>query len=141
MRPGAHWRFERQTEGQTVAIAMGRGYLGAAGLWGEVIERATQIVERISECDAGVFLDDVAAGLLETRFDLERCAGVIALSAPREAKEAARTLLGKPVPFVGRERELATLEGFWNECVGESMARAVVVITGMAGMGKVESAA
>ena len=46
-----------------------------------------------------------------------------------------RTLLGKPTPCVGRDKELGLLEGTLRECVSDSVARAVVV-TGPAGQGK-----
>jgi eukaryotic-like serine/threonine-protein kinase len=48
---------------------------------------------------------------------------------------AARTLLGKPTPCVGRERELALLDGVFAECVENPSAHAVL-ITAAAGAGK-----
>jgi hypothetical protein len=53
---------------------------------------------------------------------------------PRPAT-ASHTLLGRASPFVGRERELRTLTATWEECVEDSVARAVLV-TGAAGSGK-----
>ena len=38
------------------------------------------------------------------------------------AKDPARMLLGRPTPFVGRDRELATLEATFAECVAEALA-------------------
>jgi tetratricopeptide (TPR) repeat protein len=49
--------------------------------------------------------------------------------------EPVRTLLGRPTPCVGRERELGTLGGVWDACVAEPVARAVLV-TAPAGLGK-----
>src|SRR5262249_4810059 len=49
--------------------------------------------------------------------------------------DPARMLLGKPTPFVGRDRELATLEATLAECVAEGVAR-VVLMTGSTGAGK-----
>ena len=46
-----------------------------------------------------------------------------------------RTLLGKATVCVGRDRELALLEGTFEECVDEPVARAVLV-TAAAGGGK-----
>jgi eukaryotic-like serine/threonine-protein kinase len=57
------------------------------------------------------------------------------LRGEREVIEATRTLLGKPTPCVGRERELALLDGEWAECVEAPVARAVLV-TASAGAGK-----
>ena len=50
-------------------------------------------------------------------------------------KEAPRTVLGKEMPCVGRDRELGTLEALFDECTGEPTARAVLV-TSPAGGGK-----
>ena len=64
--------------------------------------------------------------------------GVVTLQpSTREPGESVRTLLGKPVPFVGRERRTGharrVLER--DRCVADSVAR-VVLVTGAAGMGK-----
>ncbi|MFT3769710.1 MAG: AAA family ATPase [Minicystis sp.] len=53
----------------------------------------------------------------------------------RPAAAAPRTLVGKPTPLVGRDRELATLQAAFAECVSEPVARAAVV-SGPAGIGK-----
>ena len=44
-------------------------------------------------------------------------------------------MLGKEIPCVGRDRELGTLMGLWDECSGEPVARTVLV-TAPAGGGK-----
>jgi hypothetical protein len=69
------------------------------------------------------------------RFDVGGDAGGLVLHAEREQMEATRTLLGKPTPFVGRERELNVLVGILDECLSEPVSRAVLV-TGSAGVGK-----
>jgi eukaryotic-like serine/threonine-protein kinase len=46
-----------------------------------------------------------------------------------------RTLMGRPTTFVGRDRELLTLEAVFAECQSELVAQAVLV-TGPAGVGK-----
>ncbi|MBA2538048.1 MAG: AAA family ATPase, partial [Deltaproteobacteria bacterium] len=51
------------------------------------------------------------------------------------AHEPARTLLGRTTPIVGRDRELATLAGMWEECADDRVARAVL-ITAAPGAGK-----
>ena len=53
----------------------------------------------------------------------------------RSDAEPPRTLLGKPTPCVGRDKELGLLDATLRECVEESVARAVLV-TGPAGQGK-----
>ena len=71
-------------------------------------------------------LDKATAGLLDERFDLGGDAAGLTLLGERQAVEATRTLLGRPSPCVGRERELNALDGFFQECVSEPMARAVI---------------
>jgi eukaryotic-like serine/threonine-protein kinase len=51
------------------------------------------------------------------------------------APEQVRTLLGRPTPCVGRERELAKLAEHLDECREEGVAR-VVLVTGPPGIGK-----
>jgi hypothetical protein len=65
---------------------------------------------------------------------MERPATGLLLLGERAA-EGERTLLGRPTPFVGRERELATLEAIFDEARSEHVAQAVV-ITAPAGVGK-----
>ena len=116
-----------------MALATGRGVM--AGRWpvGEAIDRAAQLLARAA--DTHVRLDEVTAGLLDTRFDLGGDDSGLTLVGERDVTDAARTLLGKPTPCVGRDRELGVLAGLWDECVAEPIARAVVV-TGPAGIGK-----
>jgi predicted ATPase len=82
-----------------------------------------------------VRIDEVTSGLLDARFFLRSDAGGTELIGERGVGEDRRTLLGKPTPCIGRERELATLEGIFAECVADDVAR-VVVITGPPGVGK-----
>ena len=80
-------------------------------------------------------LDEVTAALLEGRFRIGGDASARELLGEGEPVDAGRTLLGKATPFVGRERELGALLATFDECVGEPVARAVLV-TGAAGVGK-----
>jgi hypothetical protein len=83
-----------------------------------------------------VQLDEVTAGLLDSHFQVgvgER--GGAVLLHYREHADPARTLLGEPTPFLGRERELGKLAGAFAECVAEPRAQALIV-TGPPGIGK-----
>ncbi|MEO6774464.1 MAG: protein kinase [Kofleriaceae bacterium] len=115
-----------------MALATGRGVL--AGRWpvGEAIDRAARL---LGTAAPGVRVDDVTAGLLDVRFELGGDAAGLVLIAERDVVETARTLLGKPTPCVGRDRELGVLAGLYEECLAEPIARAVVVV-GVAGIGK-----
>jgi eukaryotic-like serine/threonine-protein kinase len=143
--------------GGLVAMATGRGLMAARLPLGEVIERAVKLVRAGMRADAtlvsekadtgersgaspptnavAVRLDETSAGLLDARFDVGGDSEGLALRAERTMVEAARTLLGKPTPCVGREAELGTLAALFAACVDEPQARAVLV-TAPAGVGK-----
>jgi eukaryotic-like serine/threonine-protein kinase len=134
--------LRRDLPGARMALATGRGVLSGRQPYGEVIDRAVTLLESVPPEgrpeDPGklpVRIDDVTAGLLDLRFDVAADDAGFALVGEREVVEQTRTLLGKPTPCVGRDRELAALLGFYEECVSEPVARAVVVV-GPAGVGK-----
>ena len=117
-----------------VALVTGRGLRGARTPLGEVIDRATELLAHPRAAD-GPRLDAVTAGLLDTRFSLGGDAASLTLRAELAGDEAPRRLLGQPSPCVGREREIATLFGLFEECVAEQLARPVL-LTAPAGTGK-----
>lgn len=83
-----------------------------------------------------VVIDDVTAGLIEKRFGLAPGpdGGYILLGETAQPR-ATHTLLGKPTPCLGRDRELARLVELFETCAQDSGAR-VALITAQAGMGK-----
>ena len=129
-----------------VALATGLATVTGRSAVGEVIERAAAIMTSVRvrnrnisaetlHGESPVFLDDTTAGLLDMRFDVGGDDRGLFIRGLREREAKPRTLLGKPTPFVGRERELSTLIGTFEECVDEPVARAVLV-TGQPGAGK-----
>ncbi|HVK87389.1 MAG TPA: protein kinase, partial [Kofleriaceae bacterium] len=119
-----------------MALATGRGVM--AGRWpvGEAIDRATALLADAQRARVSrVRIDEVTAGLLDTRFEVAGDDAGLYVLGERDHVQVTRTLLGKPTPCVGRDRELHTLAGLYDECVGEPLARAVLV-TGPAGIGK-----
>jgi tetratricopeptide (TPR) repeat protein len=116
-----------------IVMATGRALMGAAGTPGPVIDQAASLLAHPSA--PGIRLDAVTARLLEERFEVQQDGPHALLVGRRVEVETARTLLGRPTPFVGREKELALLEGTLRECIDESVARAMLV-TGPAGQGK-----
>src|ERR1041384_477946 len=90
-----------------------------------------------------IALDEVSAGLLDAQFDVvehSETEGIehelqLRLRGERAVAHVARTLLGRPTSFVGRDWELRALAGILDECLEESDARVAVVIAA-AGMGK-----
>ena len=118
-----------------MAIGTGRGWIHAER-WpvGEAIDRAASLL-RPGLDPTPIRLDEVTAGLLDARFEVGGDAGGLVLLGEREITEGTRTLLGRPTPCVGREREIAVLLGLFDECVEEPRARAVLV-SAAAGVGK-----
>ena len=131
-----------------IALATGRGVVGRRSPAGEVIARGAELLRASSlrarprpaaepaapAAPSPIRVDDVTAGLLDARFDVRGDEGGLYLSG-EHAVEATRTLLGRSTPCVGREREIGTLLGLFDECVVEPAARAVVV-TAPPGIGK-----
>ncbi|MDC3988007.1 serine/threonine-protein kinase [Polyangium jinanense] len=115
-----------------VAIATGLGEVAEALPIGQVLDRAAVLLRAAGRW---VLVDEVTAGLFDARFVVVRGPSGIELHREEEISAAARTLLGKPSPFVGRTRELRILLDLLDESVGESVARAVLV-TGPPGIGK-----
>ncbi|MBX3229403.1 MAG: protein kinase [Labilithrix sp.] len=117
----------REHAGASLAIATGRVGDAHAGAYGPIIDRVATLAPR----PRGIPIDDVSAALLGDRFEIEDGA----LLGPARSETAPRTLLGKRTPYVGRDKELALLEATFRECLGEPVARSVVV-TAAAGGGK-----
>jgi len=124
--------LRRELPGVPIALATGTGDLADGLPIGAVVDRAAQLLRGAS---AAIWADDTVAGLLEERFDLARTTGAFELRRERDPVEVIRTLLGRPSPCVGRDREIATLEACFRECTNDEIARAVV-ITGPPGIGK-----
>jgi serine/threonine protein kinase/tetratricopeptide (TPR) repeat protein len=128
------------TSGRSVALAMARSDLTGRRRAGHAIDSATRLfmekpLERSGPLSVPILLDDVAARLLDARFDVREGEAGFVLHGERALGEGTRTLLGKATPCVGRERELLTLDALFSECVEEGVAQAVLV-TAPPGVGK-----
>jgi tetratricopeptide (TPR) repeat protein len=141
----------------------GRALIGEAidraALRLRALQRAQKSPEIAALASQSVLVDELTAGLLDERFDVRPDgearrglakgateAGPVAPSAASQASwvwlfgerrrvDGTRTLLGRPTPCVGRDRELRALEDAFEACVDDGEARAVVV-TAEAGTGK-----
>ncbi len=121
--------------GVPMAIATARGSAMGRAPLGQVIERAARLLRAGSNAPgAAILLDEVTHGLLDARFEVS-AGDPRELLGERAAAEAARTLLGKPTPCVGRDREMASLIAMFDECAADRTPRAVLV-TAPAGVGK-----
>jgi tetratricopeptide (TPR) repeat protein len=133
-----------------IVVVTGRGSRNQGIITGQVLDRAWALLRRPPTPSPGsgasgsagvmserrrIMMDTVSADLLETRFELRPITGGFSLESERNADDATRLLLGRPTPCVGRERELAMLDGVLTECAEESVARAVLVLAAP-GLGK-----
>jgi tetratricopeptide (TPR) repeat protein len=127
--------------GAPMVLATGRSVLTSRLPVGDVIDRAAALLrhhpppEPSPDAHRPIRLDEATAGLLDGSFDVRGDASGLELRGVRDVVEATRTLMGRPYPCYGRERELATLMGIFEECVAEPTAQAVV-ITAPSGVGK-----
>ncbi|APR86396.1 Adenylate cyclase [Minicystis rosea] len=118
-----------------LVLATGLGVVAERLPVGEAIDRAARMLAAASGAPLAIHVDDATAGLLDARFEVEGEPGSRTIHAEREVDEPVRTLLGKPSPCIGRERELGLLESLFAECVEEQVARAALV-TAPPGFGK-----
>lgn len=129
----ARYALALRTEHGGVSLATGRAVLSGPTPMGEVIDRAAH---QLSEAHGAVRIDGETAALVEGRFEIVHDSHGAMLVAERDEElDRVRTLLGKPTRCIGRDRELAAIEGYFAECVAESAARTLVVIA-EAGVGK-----
>jgi hypothetical protein len=116
----------RAPEG-VVCVATGRAIVAGDVPVGEAIDRAARLLA--ADRNPGAFVDDATAALVEDRFELVRDGDDASrIVRERDPADRSRTVLGRVVPFVGRDRELGALEAMFSECVDEPVARAVVVV-------------
>lgn len=117
-----------QLPDRPISVALGRGELSDALPTGEVIARAAAT---LAPQRAGIAVADLAADLLHGRFTVD---GPI-LGPERTDDDAARPLLGRATPFVGRGREIAALAATFAACEADGSARAALLVA-EAGAGK-----
>jgi serine/threonine protein kinase/tetratricopeptide (TPR) repeat protein len=122
--------------GARMSLATGLGVVAERWPVGEVIDRAFRLLRAaVADGDEGLRTDELTARLVDARFDVAVDGERIRVRGEREGAEVARTLLNRPSPCVGRDKELALLAAIFDECVDEPAARAVLV-TAPAGIGK-----
>ncbi|MBL8613409.1 MAG: protein kinase [Myxococcales bacterium] len=116
-----------------LVVVTGRGSATGAVPVGEVVERASALLSRAPP--GAIVLDETTSELVAARFEVREIDGRRELVGERERPATVRTVLGRPTPFVGRDRELAQLEALAEEAFDEGAPRAALV-TGPAGLGK-----
>jgi tetratricopeptide (TPR) repeat protein len=128
-----------------MVLATGRAIMSERVPVGDATDRAVKMLADYQNADVEsvasgrrlpIHIDEVTAGLLDTRFSTRGSIdGGLELVGEQAPVDAGRMLLGKATPCVGREREIVMLESVFAECVADDVARAVLV-TSAAGVGK-----
>ncbi|WP_437728686.1 serine/threonine-protein kinase [Sorangium sp. So ce861] len=123
--------------GARLSLVTGRAEVAARLPVGAVIDRLVQLVQgsRDPRRPAAIRIDDMTAGLLGARFGATRDASGCWLYGARDELGAPPALLGRPTPYVGRERELGLVEAEIDACL-RGRAPGAVLVTGAAGAGK-----
>ncbi|WP_437677930.1 protein kinase domain-containing protein [Sorangium sp. So ce131] len=124
--------------GAEVVLVTGRSEVTRRLQVGELVERAAAMLEHKRAQDgqlAHVAIDDVTHALLDPRFDVMTEGSRAVLRTERLIGEEPRTLLGKPSPFVGRDREVRRLLDLLEDAFEERSPRAILV-TAPPGAGK-----
>ncbi|UQA59996.1 protein kinase domain-containing protein [Polyangium aurulentum] len=121
-----------------IVLVTGRAETTARLPVGAAVDRAARMLARREherDAPSPITLDEVTAGLLDSRFDVRPSGAGFVLHGERELFKEMRTLLGKPTPCVGRDRELMGLEQMCMQSMEEPVALAALV-TAPAGAGK-----
>jgi eukaryotic-like serine/threonine-protein kinase len=123
--------------GRPTVLVMGRTTQAGLAPLEQLIDRAMSHLPSEGEARLrhAVCIDEVTYRLLGSRFEVTRDNQGIYLWRAREELYTTPQLLGRPMPCVGREREVSLLTAELRHCVAESTASAVL-ITGPAGLGK-----
>lgn len=126
--------------GAALAVAMGAAEVGDSLPSGEVLDRAAATLAAapaLAPPGGAVDLDPLTADLLRARCDVRPGPrGPVLVGEASPESPAA----GPPLPFVGRDRELAQLLSLHEASAAEPVAQAVLV-TAAAGVGKSRLAA
>ena len=127
---GLHRLFPEASQG----ISTSRAGVGGRSARGEAIHQAARL---LAATPAGhIHVEGSTGHLIETRFQMHaHASGVLRLLFEKGLREAPRTVLGREIPCLGRDREVRELESFFEACVEEPQAE-VVILTGAAGCGK-----
>lgn len=134
-------RVRRVVPSAPLVLLMARGEEGERLPMGEVLERAASLLTRVehevpTSAGAAIVIDASTRALLDMRFQVAEVQGLSCLQGEsEEVTGVVRTLLGRPTPFVGREREISQVLRLVTEGIEEKRATSVVVV-GAAAIGK-----
>ncbi|MEZ4301739.1 MAG: protein kinase [Polyangiaceae bacterium] len=110
---------------RSFAVVTGRS--GRRGDIGDLVTRSAALLD-----GPHIRVDEPTRHLLEARFEIDPGG---AIAGERDDEAETRMILGRPVPFVGRARELDALRAMFEECESAPVAQAAIVL-GVPGVGK-----
>jgi eukaryotic-like serine/threonine-protein kinase len=118
----------------TMGISLGHVVRDQEWRTGELINRAIRLLS--TQHLGAIRVEAEIKRLLDARFEIVvEPDGRARLLFEKGLRDVPRTVLGREVPCLGREREVRELEGFFEACTEDSEAQ-VVVMSGAAGCGK-----
>lgn len=127
--------LHRVAGSMATALATGRATLSGRLPVGDVIDRAARLLRIAGFDPRQVRVDEVTAGLLDSRFVLGGDEEGLILREELAYLSGLRPLLGTLSPFVGREGEMALLRQLADDVLRDHEARALL-ITAPPGAGK-----
>jgi len=126
---------------EVVVLFTGRSMASNPLVVGELIDRTASLVQTMSTTSwpsrlaSGVVIDESTRALLGGRFVVAEGPGHCILQSERAYDYLKRSVLGRPIPCVGRERDMRSMLEFIKDGFDQSAARAIVLV-GPAGIGK-----
>lgn len=120
--------------GSPMGISIGHAVKEAELRTEHLVNSAVRLVTK--QHMGSIHVSDEIKRLLEGRFEIvAEPDGRARLLFEKGLREAPRTVLGKEIPCIGREREVRELEGLFEACIEDERAQAVMM-SGSAGCGK-----
>jgi len=113
---------------EPIAVATGWAEAASSVPVGDAIDRVVALVRGASVRPPWIALDPVTADLVRPELEVVRETGRLALVGKRADDPADFTVAGRPAPFVGRDRDLAALEGLVLECADERESCALAIV-------------
>jgi len=118
----------------TMGISLGHAIRDQQLRTADLINRAIRLLS--TQHLGAIHVEAEVKRLLDARFEIVvEPDGRARLLFEKGLRDVPRTVLGREIPCLGREREVRELEGFFETCTEEKEAQ-VVVMSGSAGCGK-----
>jgi serine/threonine protein kinase/tetratricopeptide (TPR) repeat protein len=127
-------KLKSARRGSSLGISLGHAIKENELRTSDLVDSAARLVS--DQHIGSIHVNSEIKRLLEARFEIvSEPDGRARLLFEKGLRDAPRTVLGKEIPCLGRDREVRNLEGFFEECVDEPAAQ-VVIVSGSAGCGK-----